>query len=175
MGLQTALDRDTDCASCGNHIPAADVDVRPRIPCRACGATARIFRVSITERLGVSDSFGGERVELSAETSASAVAIISMPDMTDFWREAAMLKEAMLRDSGSDVALRAIARGAFDPNGQYPFDDKTKTKTQFVAEEILREREAAAARLRDDSLEAGERRRDALNWIDRLLAFVRGS
>lgn len=169
-------DRDTECATCGNPIPPEDTSTSLRVPCRKCGSTARIFRAHLSEGIIAADSLMAEVVRLSAETSATAMAISTgtMPNMDGFWREASALKEVMLRDQGSDVALRAIASGAFDPGEKYPFDAKTRNVTRFVAEEILRERQDAKDRTRVAIAEASERRRGLLAWLDRVIGWARG-
>jgi len=147
----------------------------PRVPYRFCGATARVFRLLAEEGISASYDLYAAVVELSAATSAIAIAVstVTMPDMNGFWREAASLKEALLRDQGSDVALRAIACGAFDPDGQYPFDAKTKKTTQFVASEILRQRQEAKYREANATAQSRERSRARLGWVDRLVSWTR--
>lgn len=170
-------DRETVCVVCQTPIPAEDIDVQPRRPCRNCGKTGRLYRLTVKERAAAVDSVRAEVVELSADTSATAMTILTTmcrPDcMDDFFRASSRLRQ-QLRGMHPQ-ALRAIESGDFDPAPGVPFEDEAKRALRYTARELLLEINAAIDRKRFEIAETREARRDRWALFDRLLSFFRGS
>lgn len=173
-----SVNREVNCASCGNPIPQGDVLETPRIPCPSCGSTSRVFHDTLTELVSASARLQATVIRLSVDTSAAAVAVMttmgSPEGMDSFWDKSAELRHQMLLNHGSDQALRAIASGAFDPAPQYPFDEPTKAIARYVAAEELHGRRDATERDRAARATTRDRRRAWMRGVDRFMTWCLG-